>query len=330
MSPEQIAYVRSQREAGLTDDDIFRVLIDHGYGAAQITALLEAASESASDAIPVAAEVSHTPAVEPILMPSVGGFISQSFTKAFARPDVLLYVVLIYGFLSFMVNVVPGLVGPTDVPGDIIKTVFSFINPIVTSIVFLTVMYVMLQSERVSFAAGYSWVARNFFSLLWVSLLSMLLTVAGLMFLVVPGLVLSVYILLSIPVRMQENVRGLNALVRSTQLVHGTWWSVAWRQPLLSLLIGCIMLAANVALTLVHATTDIDRPFLQVVISVLSGISVPIVAAGIAILYAILASQKPVFDAQKPTQVRTLYKALFGICIALVLFGVYAMVQLTN
>ncbi|MFA5954136.1 MAG: hypothetical protein WC817_01185 [Patescibacteria group bacterium] len=71
---------------------------------------------------------------------------------------------------------------------------------------------------------------------LWVSILSGLLMLGGVLLLVVPGIILSVWFILALYVVVSEDRHGFTALLASREYVRGRWWAVAGRIVVLALL----------------------------------------------------------------------------------------------
>lgn len=63
----------------------------------------------------------------------------------------------------------------------------------------------------------------------WISLLAGLITLGGFFLLIIPGIIFAVWFVLSTYVLVSEDLRGMNALLRSKQLVKENWWGVFWR-----------------------------------------------------------------------------------------------------
>lgn len=74
-------------------------------------------------------------------------------------------------------------------------------------------------------------------SYIWVSLLSFLAVLGGLILLVVPGIIFAVWFSLSTYILVAENVKGSGALERSKELIEGYWWEVLGRFVVLGLII---------------------------------------------------------------------------------------------
>lgn len=70
---------------------------------------------------------------------------------------------------------------------------------------------------------------KRFFSYLWLTTLSAAITMGGYFLLIIPGIMLSVWFGFALYALAAEDTRGLDALLRSKQLVKGLWWQVVWR-----------------------------------------------------------------------------------------------------
>lgn len=63
----------------------------------------------------------------------------------------------------------------------------------------------------------------------WVSFLSSFIVVGAFLFFIIPGIILGVWFSLATYVLVSEDLKGMNAILRSKQLVSGNWWKVFWR-----------------------------------------------------------------------------------------------------
>ncbi len=70
----------------------------------------------------------------------------------------------------------------------------------------------------------------------WVVFLRAIITVAGFVLLVVPGIIFSVWFIFAPYIFIFEDVKGMQALSRSRELVKGYWWPVFGRMALLALI----------------------------------------------------------------------------------------------
>jgi len=79
-------------------------------------------------------------------------------------------------------------------------------------------------------------------SFFWISLLTGFITVGGFLLLIVPGIIFAVWFAISRVVLVSEDFRGMNALLRSKQLVAGYWGKVFWRLIVIGIIVIVIYL----------------------------------------------------------------------------------------
>lgn len=78
--------------------------------------------------------------------------------------------------------------------------------------------------DPVDIEASYRWGLRRFGSVLLVSVLVGLTIVVGFLLLIIPGIIFLVFLSVSVPALVIENVRGREAMRRSWNLVSGHFW----------------------------------------------------------------------------------------------------------
>lgn len=74
----------------------------------------------------------------------------------------------------------------------------------------------------------------------WIMLLWGLITLGGLVLFVIPGLIFLVWFSLSAVVLVNEDVKGMNALLKSREYIRGRWLPVAWRLFFISAALGVL------------------------------------------------------------------------------------------
>jgi len=87
-----------------------------------------------------------------------------------------------------------------------------------------------------------------------VSILSFFIVAGGFLLFIVPGIILAVWFSLALYVLVSEDLKGMNALFRSKQLVSGYWSSVFGRIILLTLVSFAIMIPLIVAAVIIGGT----------------------------------------------------------------------------
>ena len=93
---------------------------------------------------------------------------------------------------------------------------------------------------RTSFGDAMSWMQDNFVSYLWVVILVFLVTFFSFMLLIIPGIIVGIYLVLAASLRIKQGTTGIQALVKSTQMIYGVWWGTFGRMLLLGLSAGVV------------------------------------------------------------------------------------------
>jgi hypothetical protein len=139
-------------------------------------------------------------------------------------------------------------------------------------------------------------------SLLWLTLIHGVLLLLAFAACIVPGIWLYAAWSVAVPALLIEDERGLKALNRSFRLVRGRWWPTAGTLLLANLLAAAVAFGFGIlALPLVFAgdgndfLVDLANGILGAVASV---ITIPFIAAVIAVIYFDLRVRKEGFDLQ--------------------------------
>lgn len=66
-------------------------------------------------------------------------------------------------------------------------------------------------------------------SWLWISILNIVIVGLGLLLFIIPGIIFAIWFVFSGYILVSEDLRGMEALSRSRQLVKGNWWKIFWR-----------------------------------------------------------------------------------------------------
>lgn len=101
-----------------------------------------------------------------------------------------------------------------------------------------------VAEEGQSVGGAYKKSLAMFFPFIWVSGLVTLATLGGFFLFIIPGILLSIWLSLSLYVLFAENRRGTSALVSSWHYVKGYWGAIFWR----GLFFGIIILLVSLAL----------------------------------------------------------------------------------
>ncbi len=85
------------------------------------------------------------------------------------------------------------------------------------------------------------------FPLLWIGLITALVSFPGYLFLIIPGVVITVWLQLATWIMIDQNIHGFDALVKSKALIAGRWWDIFAR----FLIIGIIVYLLNIVVGMI-------------------------------------------------------------------------------
>lgn len=149
-----------------------------------------------------------------VIASTAGAFLTRSFWKSFSLVSPL------HLFISGLILLLAAA-----------WILFVFIWPGVALI------YAVKERKReIGFRQSFGKAWPKLLSYLWVSFLSGLAVFAGLILLIIPGIIFMVWFSFSVYVLIAEDRKGTQALSRSKQLVKGRWWKVFGRLVMLWLL----------------------------------------------------------------------------------------------
>ena len=233
MTPELIAAVRERLEYAYSEDAIRDELRSAGYDEESITkALAQARAEQAggepsanSDTTPVAEQLGASGTVA---LPGVTALIKHAFAFLKTRTDV-------WATLAGALIAMSLLGWAVQSSGDLALTVGATILLLVVLVLYLltliAALHIVVESpaRRIPFNEAFGWAGKRLGSFVWVYLLTAFAVWGGLLLLVIPGIIVSLYIYFSQYVLAREGLRGLDALMRSRELVRGHWWALLGR-----------------------------------------------------------------------------------------------------
>jgi len=115
------------------------------------------------------------------------------------------------------------------IPINLLFFLISLFLSLFISIVLILTANALLQKEKFNLKTIYNLSYSKILSYLWVSILSGLAILIGTLFLIVPGIICSVWFSFSIYILILENIKGTAALKASKNLVKDRFWAVLWR-----------------------------------------------------------------------------------------------------
>ena len=122
----------------------------------------------------------------------------------------------------------------------IIGVIISIIGGVLAYIAAIGFIYFLLDKEKGVYSSVkeyYKKAAHIFWAFVWISILLSLSIFGGFALFIVPGIILSFYLLFSTYVLVDENKKGLTALTQSWNYVRGYAWSIFFKLLLFGLLL---------------------------------------------------------------------------------------------
>ena len=99
---------------------------------------------------------------------------------------------------------------------------------------------VLRRSELVSFKEHSSFVMRHFLTFVGLGILTVGIIMTGYIFLIIPGILLTIYLSMTLNFILDGKAQGIEALVLSSKYVYGRFWSVFWRLFVSGLAVGVL------------------------------------------------------------------------------------------
>ena len=166
----------------------------------------------------------------------------------------------------------------------------------------------------------------------WIAFLVGFITIGGFVFLIIPGILFSIWLGFATYILVFEGRKGMSAILRSKDLVSGKWWSVFWRFLAISLiLIGIILIIFIPIFFLLWATGNIDlaEPIVDAVNYIIQFFVTPFSLIYGVLIYKNLRDIKKEIPYQEPTSKRKIKYILIGVIGFMLLLGMMAWLMWT-
>jgi len=239
LNQQLIDYIKQQLQRGISKEQIKNSLIANGWQAQDVDEAFASIQNPAnhSQSVPP-----PTQTVPPSL-PGATAIFSQAWAIYKQRLgtflgvkiiSMLLTVVLIAvfagsGFLFFSLLYLK-FADVGIVLLILLAILFFIIIFIIQSWEQIALLYAIKDSqERIGVVESYRRGLDKIISYLWVSLLTVFITLGGFLLLIVPGIIFAVWFSLALFILIAEDLKGMNALLKSREYVKGKWGGVFWR-----------------------------------------------------------------------------------------------------
>jgi len=125
-------------------------------------------------------------------------------------------------------------------PIAFIGLIVAILAGIIFALAIINLVYRVAEGKTETFKTSMSYAFKNYLKYLWVSFVLGLILVIGYIFLVIPGIIASVFFFAVPAIFIIEDNHTLNVLKRSSELVSGYFWPVLGRLAVL-VLVGAVV-----------------------------------------------------------------------------------------
>lgn len=154
----------------------------------------------------------------------------------------LIIGILIIGIASFVFGLVAGLyaaliVTPLVIIG-IVLALYLFIWAQLAS-------YYYVANEGVKVIDSYKLTKDSLKDYIWLIMISSLVVMGGFLLLIIPGIIVSLWVMFAVFVFVAEKEKGMNSLLRSYSYTKGRWFAIFFKFLPLMILCGLVMFIAE-------------------------------------------------------------------------------------
>lgn len=360
MFEDKVRYIKECLQKGKNADDIKNEMNTNGMNTDDFDECYDAATKGEGDStLNIGAEnmdsnsglQSPVPPKDAPPLPTVTQFVRLTFKRFLDRSDLFLPAIGVMAVSFLPILILIGYAGfeffeteefdPSSITtANLIVMVSLFLLGIVTvSLANIlnggALLYAFSRyGERPSYGESLSWSWKHIISLAWIGILASLTIITGMFLFIIPGLLIAVYVLFSKYLLATEERRGVDAMVRSTELIKGVFWGVIGRVFILALVVMVISGIVSTSIQLfggfVPGEDGFPLPiliFLEAIGAVIQLLASWIVLAGIGLLLEYRRAAIPAFEASAHNGLRWTYRIMATIG-GLLMIAILALVVL--
>ncbi len=241
---------------------------------------------------------------------------------------------LLIGLVVVLMGIVVGLIAVISHLGSV-TTIISVILMVLFGVVFIifqtwctiAVITSLCSSEKISFSEAFKRSWKNIFPFILINILLCAIVLGGMVLLIIPAFIFSIWFNFSNFVLVTDGDRGFNALMRSREYVKGHGWFVIGRYLLMGLLNLAIYLIMFVVFSVI-LKMDSNSPIYGIVSSLYSLVSSIFVLCYSFKLYANLREVRGKFDLQVSKKSKIVF-SIIGVFGIMFTFGLPIVVLLS-
>ena len=181
----------------------------------------------------------------------------------------MLLTFLVFGIIALGI----GLLGSFISGSSIVNIVIYLVVFILLLALFLAIIIIQFWSqvalifaikdsgENIGIKESYKRGWRKIKPFFWVLILSGLIVMGGYVFFVIPGIIFGIWFSFAIFIVVVEDLKGMNAILKSREYVRNYWWQVLWRGLFLAaVIISAFVVVFIIVFILASIFTLIAKP----------------------------------------------------------------------
>jgi len=238
VNQQLLDYIKQQLQQGISKEQIKSSLMTNGWQAQDIDEAFSFISNPASQSSSV-----PPPAQTISSLPGATAIFGQAWTIYKQRLGTFLGVMAIPMLIMVVLLAVlagGGLLGISLLSSKFAAGGIGLL--ILLAILFFVIVFISQawgqtallfaikdSQERIGVIESYRRGWHKLFSYWWVALLVGFITMGGFLLLIVPGIIFATWFSLAVFILIAEDLKGMNALLKSKEYVKGKWGGVFWR-----------------------------------------------------------------------------------------------------
>jgi len=228
INQQLLDYIKQQTQEGTDREQIKTILLNSGWQAEDVEEAFATLENKVTPANQ--AEASKPPLTK---LPGIFATLGQAFSIYKQRFWTLMGIFFAYLILAVVLGSVFLFVLFLEIPlvlEILIWLLFAVLSFLLVIWQFVAMLFAIKDANEgigiiESFRRGW----RRLLSSSWIMILQLFFMMAGYLLLFIPGLIFAIWFVFANFVLVTEDVRGMNALLKSREYVRGRWFRVFWR-----------------------------------------------------------------------------------------------------
>jgi hypothetical protein len=250
-------------------------------------------------------------------LPNAIELLKQSLNIYKQNLEAFLIIVLLLTIFGFIGMEYSNFITTSNI-STIIGFIIFLINLIFTLWSFCAIIYLIDNYKKFDLTEAYRQTFKLIPSLLWLSFLGGFIILGSFVFLIIPGIVFGIWFIFAPYILVNENLKGMNALLKSKEYVRNYWWKIFWRVTVILILSFIINIPFSFLSfkKLILISEDVDQFINQLIWSFFY----PLETIYIFIIYKNLQSIKGEFSFEPPKTQKLKYILVGVVGILIIAF----------